>query len=62
MAALYASSTERQNVHNGTAFLTERNQLRFQGSVVKILPISERVLTIFSETFDQRFQVAPFSG
>ncbi|MFK4822124.1 hypothetical protein ACI0FS_18310, partial [Ochrobactrum quorumnocens] len=32
------------------------------GSVAKILPMSERVLTIFSETFDERFQVAPFSG
>ncbi len=32
------------------------------GSVAKILPMSERELTIFSETFDERFQVAPFSG
>ncbi|WP_210162326.1 hypothetical protein, partial [Pseudochrobactrum sp. AO18b] len=28
------------------------------GSVAKILPMSERMLTIFSETFDERFQVA----
>lgn len=32
------------------------------GSVAKILSMSERVLTIFSETFDERLQVAPFSG
>ncbi|WP_273773270.1 hypothetical protein [Brucella intermedia] len=34
----------------------------YKGSVAKILPMSERVLTIFSETFDERFQMAPFSG
>jgi hypothetical protein len=33
-----------------------------QDSVAKNRLKAERALTIFSETFDGRFQVAPFSG
>jgi hypothetical protein len=33
-----------------------------KGSVAKIPMLSEKALAIFSETFAERFQVAPFSG